>query len=89
MPASSIFYQHSKGFPGADVTAIVEYETGVPVGYMEGWEDQKITGCFFLAGTYKANAHAWNAEKLKLGEVSPVAVSEVIKDLTMLASKGK
>jgi len=67
----------------------VTYETGVPVGYMEGWEDQKLTECHFIEGVFKPNGHPWNAKHLKLAEVDAVAISEVIMDLMLVASKGK
>jgi hypothetical protein len=45
-----VFFEHSKPFYGANVTAVVEYD-GVPVGYMEGWDDQHVTRCFFVRGS--------------------------------------
>jgi hypothetical protein len=84
-----VFHELSKPFYGPNVTAIVEYEMGVPVGYMEGWEDQKITRCFFVPGVYSPKMYPDHKKALKLGEVDPIAVSEVLKDLTLIASKGK
>ncbi len=43
------YWEHSKPFYGAGVTAVVEYEPGGPAGGLEYWEDQTITGCFFMA----------------------------------------
>jgi hypothetical protein len=86
---AGIFYEHTKPFYGAEVTAVVQYSDGVPVGYMEGWDDQTITECFFVAGIYKPHMYPDHKKALKLGDVDRVAVSEVLKDLTLIASKGK
>ena len=86
---AGIFYEHAKPFYGAGITAVVNYEEGVPVGYMEGWEDQRLTNCFFVPGIYTPKMYPEHKNAMKLGDVDPVAVSEVIKDLTLIASKGK
>jgi predicted DNA-binding WGR domain protein len=86
---AGIFYEHTKPFYGANVTAVVNYEDGVPVGYMEGWEDQRITSCFFVPGIYKPQMYPEHKNAMKLGEVDRIAVSEVLKDLALIASKGK
>ena len=86
---AGIFYEHTKPFYGANVTAVVEYENGVPVGYMEGWDDQRITRCFFVPGIYKPQMYPEHKDALNLGEVDRIAVSEALKDLTLIASKGK
>lgn len=84
-----VFHEHSKPFYGADVTCIVEYEMGVPVGYMEGWEDQEKVRAFFIPGVYKPDSYPGHSKRLELEDVDPVVISEVLKDLTLLASKGK
>lgn len=86
---AGIFYSHSKPFYGANVTAVVEYEEGVPVGYMEGWDDQMITRCFFIPGVWKPDMYPDHKNVLRLGEVDPVVISEVLADLTGIAAKGK
>ncbi len=88
---AGVFAEHIKVFPGADVTAVATYE-GVPVGYMEGWEDQEIETCFFLRGTKHQTgymSHARNQNVLKLAKVDPVVLSETLRDLTLIAAKGK
>ena len=52
-------------------------------------ENQTITGCYFLAGHYNpvAYAHHKAADKLPLGAVDAVAVSETLADLYRLAAK--
>lgn len=83
-----VFSEHSKPFYGANVTAIVGYECGIPVGYMEGWEDQKVTECFFIPGIHTPQMYPRYKDTLSLGNVDPVVLSEVIADLNVLASKG-
>jgi predicted DNA-binding WGR domain protein len=84
---------HSRPFPGSDVTAVVAYKPGFPVGYREGWEDQQITECLFLPGVRPVSADGFwlrrEGNLLTLGKVDAVAVSEVLHDLTTVAAKGK
>ncbi len=46
-----VFYEHSKPFHGAGVTAAVQYE-GVPAGYMVEWDDQHVEKCLFVPDLY-------------------------------------
>jgi predicted DNA-binding WGR domain protein len=85
---AGIFGEHSKPFYGAGVTAIVQYP-GVPVGYMVDWEDQEIERCFFLKGIYTPEVYPDHKKALPLGKVDPVAMSEVLTDLTLVASKAR
>lgn len=84
-----VFWEHSKPFYGANVTAILNYQDGIPIGYMEGWDDQELEGCFFVPGIYDPRTYADHSKKLLLGEIDPVVMSEVLADLTVLASKAK
>lgn len=83
-----VFHEHSKPFYGANVTAVVEYEEGVPVGYMDGWDDQKLRGCYFLPGL---SGSGWDypdsRRGLVLEKVDEIVISEVLSDLALLASK--
>jgi hypothetical protein len=81
-------HQHFKPFPGGDVLAVLCYENGVPVGYREGWDDQHISSTYFLERA-DSGAYHRGGKKVTLGKVDPVVVSEVLADLTTLASKGK
>ncbi len=83
-----VYHEHSKPFPAAGVTAIVEYY-GVPMGYIEGWDEQSIDRCYFVHGHYRPEVYARHDERAKLGEVDPIAVSEVLADLAVVASKGR
>jgi hypothetical protein len=83
-----VFYSHSKPFYGANITAVVQYE-GVPVGYMEGWDDQSIEKCFFIPGIWKPDWYTDHKNLIPLGEVDPVVISEVLSDLSGIAAKAK
>jgi hypothetical protein len=83
-----VFHSHSKPFYGSNLTAIVEYE-GVPVGYMEGWDEQSMERCFFIPGIWKPSWYTDHKELLPLGQVDPVVISEVLNDLAGIAAKGK
>ena len=59
------------------------------MGYMEGWEDQNFEHCFFLEG-YEPGGWFRDAKgAVKLGDVEPVVLSEVLSDMTAIAAKGK
>jgi predicted DNA-binding WGR domain protein len=84
---AGIFAEHFKPFPAANVTAVVEYE-GVPIGYMDGWDDQSIERCYFLLGI-STNIYANRDKAIVLGNIDPLVISEVFRDLTSIAAKAK
>jgi hypothetical protein len=83
------FDEHSKPFPAANVTAVVHYEGNVGFGYIDPNETVKFETCYFVEGIRKPSGYASNEKSIKIGEVDPVAVSEVLTDLSALAAKGK
>jgi hypothetical protein len=85
---AGVFHEHSKPFYAANVTAIVQYE-GVPVKRMVHWKDQAIERCFFIPGIYAPAIHIHHQQKLRLRQVDPVVVSEVLRDLSTIAAQGK
>jgi len=85
---AGIYSEHSKPFYGANATAIVQYQ-GIPIGYMEGWEDQVMECCFFVPGIYTPAIYQDHKKKLILGTIDPVAISEVLRDLSIIAAKAK
>jgi hypothetical protein len=86
-----VYFSHSKPFYGANVTAIVEYEDGVPAGYMEGWDDQEISRCYFVPGIWRPEMYYSHdrGKLLELATINRVVLSEVLADLALIASKGK
>ena len=85
---AGIFHEHAKPFYGANVTAVVEY-FGVPVGYMVNWEDQSLDRCFFVPGLYTPEMYPRHKPAIPLNTVDPVVISEVLRDLSLVAAKGK
>lgn len=84
---AGIVHEHLKSFPHANVTAVLTYEDGLPMGYLDGWDYQRLTGCYFLPRIVHAD-DLWTARKrLPLSEVDSVVISEVLRDLHVLASK--
>lgn len=84
-----VFSEHSKPFYAAGTTAIVQYE-GVPMGYMVDWDDQSVEACFFIEGIYDGTDwYPRHKNRLRLGDVDSLVLSEVLNDLNTLASKAK
>jgi predicted DNA-binding WGR domain protein len=92
-----MFHFHTKPFVGTGVTAVVEYE-GIPVGYYDGWEDQAMERVYFLPfllvgsltwDDYRGDRYPHVDKAVALSTVDPLAISEVLSDLSVIASKGK
>ncbi|MCP4657449.1 MAG: DUF4132 domain-containing protein [bacterium] len=83
IPEDVVLFEHSKPFYAAGVTAVIQYD-GVPLGSMDDSDDQKIDHCFFLPGIYTPVRYFDHKKGMKLGEVDPVAFSEVVADLMVL-----
>ncbi len=84
-----VIMEFAKQFPAADVTAILENENGVMLGMMDESGDQQIKRCFFLRGLYSPVDYPHHKDLLPLKDLDALALSEVLADLTTLASKGK
>jgi predicted DNA-binding WGR domain protein len=85
------FHEYYKHFPSAEMTAVVEMEPGLWVSNIADPQEQRLPRCFFRQGLavpdwYYNRKHD---QDLILGKVDPVVISEVLADLTALASKGK
>ena len=82
------FHEHLKPFPNANITAMVRYDVGMCVGMRDEGSD-RIEHCFFLNGIH--SYYEYSSSKLdhvmQLGNVDPVIISEVLRDLSNLASK--
>ena len=83
------FDEHSKQFPGCNVTAVVHYDGMVGFGYIQPDESLSFERCYFVVGLRKPSGYVRQEAMLPLGEVDPIAVSEVLSDLSTLASKAK
>jgi hypothetical protein len=93
---AGVVHFHTRAYSGAGVTAVVEYEDGVPVGYMEGWEDQRLARVYFLPyvlggsptwGAYNIGQYPQPKDAVPLGGVDAVAVSEVLSDLSGIVAR--
>ena len=82
-----MYLGHFKPFSGANVTAVVEYE-GIPYGYLVEWHSQKLERCYIVPGLDCAEGFGYLDQALPWGQVDPVVISEVLKDLDAVAGKG-
>ena len=85
-----VFSEFTRHFLGANVTVILHFQDGIPMGYLEGWADQEITEVYFLEGAGEGYSR-WKKDLklLELGKVDPVVISEVLDILEALKAKGK
>jgi predicted DNA-binding WGR domain protein len=83
-----LFREHTKSFEGANVTAVIQYN-GIVAGSIAYSEDQDVERCFFATGIPPFARHPRLKDALRLDQVDPVVVSEVLGTLAVLASKGK
>lgn len=83
------FTEHSKQFPAVGVTAVCVYDGNVCMGYIEADEELKIAEYYFVEGMRKPSWGSYNEKKLKLSKVDPVVVSEILYDVSVLASKAR
>jgi hypothetical protein len=61
----------------------------VGMGYIDANELLTIGECYFTSSKQGTSRHMSDEKKLKLKDVDPIVVSEVLTDLTALAAKGK
>ncbi|MBL4845846.1 MAG: DUF4132 domain-containing protein [Planctomycetes bacterium] len=78
--------EHVKHFEAANVTAILQHE-GISVAGYDGWDRAEVERCLFLRGVVGLWDCTWVTPEagLALGEVDPVVLSEVLRDLSRLA----
>src|SRR5262249_34593781 len=81
---------HTMEFQGAGVSAVLECEPGIPVGsgYYEGLPDQRLKGAYFIPWQPAGQA-VWHGKALRLGDVNPLVMSEVLGIMALLASKAQ
>jgi hypothetical protein len=87
---SGMFDEHSKFFETANVTAICQYQEGLPVYFQDEDYDRFIDHCVFVAGKVSPESERdLNEGGLALGEVDAIVMSEVMGDLFELSKKAK
>ncbi len=86
---AGVFDEHSKPFEAAGVTAVLTYHDGVPVGYIDDWDDQTLGACVFVRGITGPSGYRGyqDLDTVPPGEVDPVVISEVLSDLSIVAAK--
>ncbi len=84
------FDEHSKQFPVAQVTAVINYEGTVGMGYIDPDELVTLGSACFCQGMRAPSGYGWDQKHLmKLADVPPIVLSEVLADLMLLQSKAK
>lgn len=84
------FDEHSKQFPAADVTAVVNYEGTAAMGYIDPGETLTLKSVHFCKGLRDPSGYGWDLKKaMKVGEVPAIVISEVMADLHVLQGKAK
>jgi hypothetical protein len=84
-PDGGRFNEHAKYFPSADVTAFIRY-TGMSKGYYK--EKQELEAVYFVSG----HGHTkWGERKkrLKIKDVDPIVLSEVLRFANAIVSKAE
>lgn len=88
------FDEHSKQFPAASVTAVIGYEGVVGMAYIDPNELLTLNDVYFCSGLRAPSGFGWSPGggkdvRLKLKDVPPIVLSEVLADLQVLKSKAK
>jgi hypothetical protein len=83
------FYEHYRHFPVANVTAVAEYGGALWASNIANSEKVAVKRCTFRKGLLVPRWGWLQDPALPLGEVDPVALSEVMADLAFVASKAE
>jgi predicted DNA-binding WGR domain protein len=82
------FCEHSKQYPGGSVTAVIAYDGTVGMGYIDASETLTVSNVHFVRGLRPPEGYEGASEKgMRLGDVDPVVLSEVMHDLAVLREK--
>jgi hypothetical protein len=82
------FVRHSRHFPAARVTAFIRYTPGLTIGWYE--TPQELESVYFVAGhiqTDRWGGYSDDSGRLRIGDVDPVVLSEVLRLAHALVSK--
>jgi len=83
-PDGGRFTEHAKYFPSADLTAFIRY-TGMSEGYYK--EKQELEAVYFVPGPGRVR---WEKKKrLRIKDVDPVVLSEVLRFANAIVSKAE
>jgi predicted DNA-binding WGR domain protein len=87
------FHEHVKHFPSANLTAVTQYDGDLWVSNIADPVKLGVKSCTFWEGLFVTDFD-WHQrvkknKPLKLNEVDPVVLSEVLADLTFLATKAE
>lgn len=81
------FMQHSKPFLAAGITAFIAYDPGMGIGYYE--EPQTLREIYFVPGHIKPEYWGDHKNRLKVQDVDPVVLSEVLRLAEAIVSKAE
>jgi hypothetical protein len=79
------FMQHSKHFPAAQLTAFIRYAPGLSIGWYD--ERQELEAIYFVPGHVKPQYWGRHDNLIKIRDVDPVVLSEVLRLAHALAAK--
>ena len=83
------FSGHSKQFLAAHVTAVVQYEDGVAVGYIIDAGEQNLEYIAFVPGLQNPDWWPQHMDRLPLKQIDAVVISEVLNDIQLVLAKAK
>ena len=78
-----------RGGEQANVTAVIQYEEGVAVGYIVKAPDQRLRYLAFVPGIREPEWWPDHKDRMPLSEVNPVVISEALGDLNVVMAKAK
>lgn len=81
------FHQHSKYFPFADITAFIQYDPGLSMGYYD--EEQQLAAVYFVKGYIAPDWWGHHTDRIKIEKVDLMVLSEVLRMAELLVSKAQ
>jgi hypothetical protein len=79
------FMQHSRHFPAAKLTAFIRYTPGLSIGWYE--QPQELDAIYFVPGHIKPTYWGRHEHLVRIKDVDPVVLSEVLRLAHALAAK--
>jgi uncharacterized protein DUF4132 len=80
--------QFSRPFTCVELTAIVTFEPGIDLLRILESEVQEIGRCYFVPGLHELTGLPADP-KVPAGEVDPIMMSEILRDLSILTARGR